>query len=771
MFLMNRSSLGFCFVLIGLGVLLPGGVEAQKREFMVSEIRVRGNQITEEYLIRSSCGLVEGQRLLPGDTARAIRNLYKMDMFSNIQIFIDPDVEAGVAVEIVVEEYPKLGEIQFEGNKAIKSKKLKKKLGLIRGQFISPQSEKRAQNKILDLYREEGYLLAGIETGRGERDDEGRMPLIFKIREGGKVNLKKIRFSGNASFPDKKLRKQMKETKQDGWWFGGGKFREETYEDDKKKIVEFYNKHGYRDAEIVSDSLSYAENKKDLYIDIVVREGSLYTFGKITWEGNKQISNERMAHLIVAEEGTVYSSERIDKSHEQVTVDYNNIGYIGAFVAPRETPREGHTIDVHFQVTENKPWKVRQVNIAGNTKTKDRVIRRELWIQPGQTFRRALIERSVRNIQQLNYFNNVDVPMKPIEEKSEIDLTFKVEEKSTGTASIGAGFSERDRIVGTAALQIPNFMGNGQQFDFQWEFGSRRSTFRIGFTEPWLFNTPTSISGTLFRDTQRFFSDFDQKRQGALVRVGRRLVWPDYSRVSVGYRIEQVRFINFSQDISQDERLQTSLRDNVTSSVNFNYTRDSRDLPIFPTQGSVFSYTPTIAGGPLGGNTDFHKHDIVSSAYFPLFWKFAVGLKTQLGMVASYGSRTVPFSELYTPGGVNFIEGTMIRGYIEQSVGPRNINGTPIGGQSQFLMNMEISVPLVKNQFYGLIFADAGNAWSNLSETSLFDLRRGVGFGIRIIAPVIGIMGFDFAWGLDRSRVDGAPTQMMTHFQFGPQFF
>jgi outer membrane protein insertion porin family len=173
----------------------------------------------------------------------------------------------------------------------------------------------------------------------------------------------------------------------------------------------------------------------------------------------------------------------------------------------------------------------------------------------------------------------------------------------------------------------------------------------------------------------------------------------------------------------------------------------------------------------LGGNSDFHKHDIIASFYFPLFWKFAVGLKSQMGMVAGYGDKAVSFSELYTPGGVNFFEGTMVRGYVEQSIGPRNISNTPTGGHSQLLMNMEISIPLVKNQFYGLLFADAGNAWTNLSETSFFDLKRSVGFGVRIIAPVVGIMGFDFAWGIDRSRVDGAPTQMMTHFQFGPQFF
>ena len=250
--------------------------------------------------------------------------------------------------------------------------------------------------------------------------------------------------------------------------------------------------------------------------------------------------------------------------------------------------------------------------------------------------------------------------------------------------------------------------------------------------------------------------------------VGRRLAWPDFSRVSVGYRIEQVKFRNFSEDIDRPE--DTSLRDNVTSSMNLNFTRNSRDLPVFATSGSVFSYSPTFAGGPLGGSTDFLKHDFVTSFYFPVAWRFALNLKTTIGLVRPFNDSLVPFNERYTPGGVSIFEGTMVRGYPEQSLGPR-INGVPDGGNSQLLFNLEITLPVVQQQFYAIAFADAGNAWESISETSLFDLRRSLGVGFRMIAPVVGIMGFDFAWGFDRRRVDGQKPQMVTHFQFGPQFF
>ena len=764
---MNRR----LWIIVCCVLFLFSAVEAQMASYEVKAIRVRGNSFTEESFIRSQSGLFEGQKLTSEDASRVIQNLYKVGLFADVKMSIDTDVPGGVAVIIDVVEFPRLGEVTFKGNRALTEKKLKRELGLFKSQLIKPQEQKRALNKLQELYKQQGYLLAEVTTEQGTPDAEGYLPLAFEIKEGKKVNLKKIRFHGNKALLSSKLRKQMKETKQDGLWFGGGKYDEEKCPDDKDLVLDFYRQNGYRDAFVTTDSLSYGPDKQKMYLDITIEEGPLYRFGKVTWSGNEKLNDLGMASLVVVDSSGVYSSERVGKSVEQVKNAYMDIGYIGAGIFPVEKPVEDHVVDVHFDVTENDPWKIRKVLITGNSKTKDRVIRRELRVYPGQTFSRGLLERSIREVMALNFFGNVLPEPKPIESSSEIDLEFKVEEKSTGTASVGAGYSERDKLVGTIALQIPNFRGNGQQLDFQWEFGTRRETFRVGFTEPWFRNTPTSISTSLFRDTQRYTNfgaaDFDQRAEGGAVRIGRRLRWPDYSRASVGYRIERVTFINFTDSTAARDR---SLSDNVTSSVSANFTRDSRDLPQFPTSGSVITYTPAVAGGFLGGNRAFHKHDLVTSFYFPLFWKLALNMRSQLGFAASYGSEAVPFNELYTPGGVSLFDGTMLRGYADQSVGPQN-EGGQIGGVAQLLFNAEISIPIVNNQFYGLLFADAGNAWDEIGKISTFDLRRSVGFGIRIVAPVVGIMGFDFAWGIDRTRVDESPVQMMTHFQFGPQFY
>ncbi len=735
---------------------------------LIKEIRVEGNEITEASLVRFQSGLDIDQRLQPDHPATAIRNLFSVGLFEDIKVYVE-EAEGGVVVIFEVREYPRLGEVRFEGNKAIKDKKLRKTAGFIRGEVLRPQARVEAELGIREAYHEKGHNLARVSTEIGRPDKDGRVELIFRIQEGPKVNLKRITFDGNVAFSDRKLRKQMKETKQDGWWFGGGKYDADLYDEDKQKVVGFYRENGYRQVEVVSDSLFFDSTGRDLFIHITIDEGPLFRVGAVSWDGNEHLPDFVFDEMIVSKEGAVYSTERIDKSLEQLRNAYMDIGYIGAYVSRKEEPAEDNIVNLHYSVIENDPWKVREIVIAGNTKTKDRVIRRELWIQPGDTFQRSKIERSVRNLMQLNFFNNVEPDIETNEATSEIDLVVSVEEKQTGTASIGAGFSEQDGLVGTLGLQIPNFMGNGQQLDFQWEFGSQRETFVLGFTEPWMFNTPTSLSGQLFRTTQRFFADFDQRSQGGSVRLGRRLKWPDFSSVSLGYSLSEVSFINFRDSTRIGD---PALRDNVTSAISMSFSRDSRDLPTFATIGSVFSYRPEVAGGPLGGNVNFHKHDITSTFYYPMFWKTAISLKTTLGMVIGYGNEPIPFSELYTPGGVSLFDRTQLRGYEDQSVGPLNSAGVPIGGTSQLLFNAEVSIPLAVNQFYALVFADAGNAWDDHARISMLDLRRSVGFGIRIVAPLLGIMGFDFAWGFDRRDSAGnkLPTQMLTHFQFGPQF-
>ncbi len=760
------SPLKFLSLLI---LIIPGSSFGQTG-LEISEIELIGNVSAEEEMILFNSGLHEGLVLSPDrhEIANAIRSLYNLRIFSDIIIEGVLDGPERIKLRISLTEFPKLDKLVFQGNRKIKKGKLEKTLGFITGQFFGPRDELRAKTQILDLYKKERYLLTEVTLKLGEITPKGRHPLIIKIDEGPRVKLRRVDFHGNEKFTDSKLRKQMKETKPKRF-LRGGDFKEENYREDLRNVEEFYKKKGYREAYILSDSLYYDESKKDLFIDITVEEGTRYNFGRITWSGNEIFDDKDLSRLITAEHGEVYSQERFDKTLENLRSEYGNIGHIATQILPRETIR-GDSIDVHFEIVENDPSKIRMINIVGNSKTKDRVIRRELFIRPGQTFSRSLLERSLRNVMVLDYFNNVEPDVQPNEDLTQIDLTFRVEEKSTGTASVGGGFSEQGGLVGTIGLSIPNFLGNGQLLSFNWEFGSRLSQLQVSFSEPWLFNTPTSLSGSVFRVNRRITgNEFDIRDVGFNIRLGRRLRWPDdYTQAGISYGISETKFVDFDSD-SLDVNRPPQLQDNITSRMSFIMSRDSRNLPQFASEGSVFNYTLELAG--LGGNINYHRHTINNSFYFPLFWKVALSFKQQFGAIAGFRGSTAPFNERFTPGGTDLIDGTVLRGYNDRSVGPINATGGLIGGRSMLIYNLEASMPVVPNQIYLLAFFDAGNAWENVGELSLFDLRRSAGLGVRIFAPLVGIIGFDFGWGFDRRRVDGQPVGMLTHFQFGPQFF
>ena len=425
------------------------------------------------------------------------------------------------------------------------------------------------------------------------------------------------------------------------------------------------------------------------------------------------------------------------------------------------------------QVFEGQPWTIRRIHIAGNTKTREKVIRREVELRPGDVYKQNLVQESQRRIYMLNFFRDVQLQPEysPVEGERYVDLTFQVEERPTGQASMGAGYSDRDKLVGQIGLQIPNFRGLGQNLDFSWEFGTRREQFLVGFTEPWLFDTPTSLAVRVYTLNQNYYDYYDYRRDAISVRVGRRLRKPAYSSLSMGYRLENSNYSDFSSEyasLSDESRYQPR----TTSTFDMTYQRDTRDLAQFATRGTLFSYKPEIASSLVAGDVDFHRHEVGFNYYHPSWWKFVLSLETKVAVVdgfSKFDNDNIPFWERFTPGGVDWWDG-QVRGYPDQSLGPRQ-SGIPIGGNSMMVLNLEYRFPLAEQQVYGLLFADAGNAWAKIGDISPLDLRRSVGFGFRVMTPMLGMIGFDFGYGFDRRKVDGAQAGWSTHFQFGPQFF
>ncbi len=735
----------------------------------ISRVEVEGNKSADKSLVLLASGLTPGSNVELTSIQRAIKRIYGLGLFSDVAITA-AQTEAGVVLTIKLKEYPKLGRLEITGNKKFKNQEIEEKLGLKPGMQISPQQVKEGINTIQGLYRDKGYAATKVQSELKPGPKEEEVVLDYKIDEGQKVKIKKIYVQGNRAFSEGKVRKQMK-TKQASL-LRSGEFKSDKYQEDKERITDFYRKNGYLDAEVLSDSIWFDPTGKDMYIRLILSEGERYKFGQVSFHGNTIFQEEKLRQLVKFRPGEFYGQKKYEETLTELNNLYQEEGYIYVQVLDN-TSTQGDTVNIDYRITEGVPANIHFVRIEGNIKTKEKVIRRELSVFPGQRFHRSILLRSLRDVMYLNYFSNVtpDIEVLP---NGDIDLIIKIEEKQTGTINFGAGYSQVDKLVGSIGLGIPNFMGNGQNVQLNWEFGKTTNSLQLSFTEPWFRDTPTSLELDLYKVNRRWYSDFTEGRTGFGLRVGRRLSWPDnYSRLYARYRLENVRYFDFSDTYLINYKdspygLQYIKWPQVTSSMDFTFLRDSRDLPQFATSGSVLTYNVELAGGILGGNWSYHKHIFEFTKYAKTIWKFVLMAKVRAGLIDGYDrNSSIPYSERFAPGGTD--PDGMVRGYPDAWIGPRDENGNLIRGRSLLVYNLEYQFPLVEQQIYALLFADAGNAWMTgrqFSPVSFRRLKKSAGFGFRMVVPSLGTIGFDFGYGFDYTGKD----KWRPHFQFGRPF-
>jgi outer membrane protein insertion porin family len=769
---------------------LAANVFAQKQaSFRILGLAVEGNKTADANFIKLSSGLSLEEQVTSDDIQNAIKQLWNLNMFEDVQILLDRQAGDGVYLTIKVKESPRLDKIEYEGNKKLKKKDIDKEIDLYKGQVISPGDLSKVRRKLKKIYEKKGYLLAEIETVTAPANDSGQVNLKIKINEGSKVRIKKITFYGNQAFDDGKLRKQLKKTKQDSW-LSGGDFDEKEYREDLDKVVEFYRTQGYRDAEFVKDSLYYGEDKKNMFINIWVNEGTKYYIGNITWEGNKLFPDKLLVAMLGFQSGEAYNSEKLQKAvTERLGSLYYDSGYIFATVNPVEKPVDSTKVDLHFLITEGNPVTVNKIYISGNTKTKEKVIRRELFLRPGDIFSREALIRSQREIFVLNYFSDVKPDVHPISDEK-VDVSLEVVEKSTDTANMSAGWSERDKLIGSIGLAFNNFRGTGQRVSFDWNFGRYYRSFQLGFTEPWMFDRPMLMGISIF-DTRRaegYGYNFSQRSRGGSIRLGRRLRWPDnYFRVDWIYRLQTVEYGNFTGDLADPvnrSRLGFNQGDMTSSSITLIFSRNSLNRPEFPTAGSQVSFSSELAGGVLQGSVGYYKQVLQVDWFMPTFWGLVWYSGFQMGHMGRLSNRSqIPYLEYFFMGGEGLTNSIPLRGYDDPL--SNRVTGTDM---TMMKFGLELRVPIAPNPtVFGLFFAEAGNTWSNLAATNPFEpthierarvlgLRRSVGVGARIFMPLLGIIGFDYAYGFDNIGLDlnGRSTKLIgmwkPHFVFGRSF-
>lgn len=806
--------------------------QGQSKVYKVLGITVAGNKTADANAIISASGIkVNDEIQVPGDkTISAIKNLWALNIFKDVQLIVDKEIGDGIFLQIKVEEYPRFEKIIFEGNDEISTSDLEKNVTFLRGTVIKPQDIAKLKQKILKEYEKEGLLSASIQDKfytflsadtteeeiitrwRNDKDfsDEfefrynrgdtkysdlisrikDRVIIKFIIDEGEEVRVRKIEFVGNKAFDEDDLKDAMEEINEAKWWkfWGSGKFDFENYKKDKQAIIKFYRKNGYRDAAIVSDTLIYSNNKKDLTIRMEVYEGLQYKVRNINWVGNTVYPSEVLSERLDIAKGDIFDADKFEKNlrgnEKQTDVSslYLDNGYLTFNLQPKEIKVAEDSIDIEIRIEERNQFTVNRVDIEGNDKTKEKVIRRELYTIPGDYFNRGLLLRSIQNLANLQYFNveklyGAEGIGTKLASDSTVDISFRVEEKSSDYLNASVGYSGAFGFSGAVGITLTNFsitepfqLGGGQVLSFNWQFGvgSLYRTFTLGFTEPWLFDTPTSVGAEIFDTRQQYV--YDLRQTGATIRVGRKLRWPDdffYVQGRVKYQYNNVL---------EGQGFYVEGRTNQYT-VGGLIARKDIDNPIFPSIGSSVQLDAELSGGPLlPGDVDYLKIGFTAEWYRRLFNTNRITLYTiaDLGYIDEIvrGTKIQPFEFYYMGGNGLIIATTSLRGYDDRTVGPKNVNGQVIGGRvmAKFGTELRLAVSIEPIPLYILAFAEAGNVFESFEKTDIFDLRRSVGFGARLLINPIGLIGFDLGYGFDRKAVSGNDPAWLFHFQFGKGF-
>ncbi|MFQ6103787.1 MAG: outer membrane protein assembly factor BamA [Candidatus Glassbacteria bacterium] len=732
---------------------------------IVEEIDVVGNDRVSKARVLNSILLNEGDAYSPLKVQRAIKRLFSTGLFRDIQVFGE-EIDGGLKLTFQVIEAPSIESVDVEGNRKVKDKKLRESISIPRGSLFNPSLVQETENKILALYEEEGYSLAKVDFEVMDSEEEGRVILKIHINEGKKVRVKRINFEGNKNFSDGTLRSKL-DTEQDGWlpWHGTD-YKESVLDEDlAERLPEFYRKKGFIDFAVLGTSVRIDEEKGRAYIDINVDEGIKYRVGKISFVGNTRFEDDLLKMNVFLNEGLTYDEERFEKSLRALYELYGNEGYIYASITPDVSKREDN-LDITYRIHEGSPAHVRQIHIAGNNVTREKVIRRELVILPGDLFKQSLLMRSYQSLMNTGYFENVDIGQQPVEGGSgDVDLVLTVKERRTGQATTGAGFGAGGGLTGFIELAQSNLFGKGQKASARIEFGRRQNNVELSFTEPYFRDTRVSLGFDLYRIDQSFINDpFRRKATGGDVRVGVPVPAMDYTRLYTTYKLERFDLKPRGGTLSPDDPIFEGFP-RLMSSVTFALVRDTRDNIFHPTRGTRHSISSEFAGGILGGNTNFQKYRFDTSWSMPTFWNFALTMRLKSGFVTGWrDADPIPLNEMFILGGIGpGIEG--LRGYPDRMVGPME-NGRITRGKAFILFTAEHELKIT-DQVYGVMFFDAGDNWSSLSAANPANLKRGLGFGIRIEIPGMGPLGIDLGYGLD--RIDGPGWE--THFTFGSFFY
>lgn len=753
----NLRILGFVSLYFIFLFSLPPWSRVQAQEkVLVKQIDIRGNRKIEEATIRFKLKTRVGEEFSVEKVREDVKTLYKMGVFEDVQVEAE-GFEGGLKLSFVVVEKPTIREIKVEGNRAIKADKIKEKIDLVVGGFVDPTAISRAAEKVRLFYEEEGYYLAQVEPVT-EPISEREARVLFKISEGDLFRVEKIRIVGNKGLTGRQIKKAMQTGERFLFWFGILKRAELKADVDRIKAL--YLDHGYLDIRVEEPRVEVDRQRRRTSIQVKVDEGPQYQVGALRVTGNKVFTEEDiLSSLKLAKEKRVFSRETLQKDILDLTDRYAEKGYVDVDIVPltaMDTARR--MVDITLEITEGRPFTVERVEISGNVRTRDKVVRREIKLAEGDTYNSKLLRKSRQNINNLGFFDEVKVDTKKGTAPDKLVVDVEVKERPTGSFTLGAGYSSVEGPVLASSLSQANLMGYGQRVSLSAELGTKgRQRYSLSFFDPHIMDTDTSLGTSLFR-TERVYDRYKEGRTGGSLELGRPLFWEDLVG-SLGYRYERLRIFDVALDAPSIIRQQEG--GSTTSSLTGTLMRDTRDSRFDPSEGSRQSLSTEYAGGILGGTNYFTRYIADSSWYRPLFWKFVGLFHGNIGYVSAFGDRSLPLGERFFLGGP-----TTVRGFKYRGVGPVDPAGVPTGGNKRLYFNLELIFPLYEKTIKGSLFFDAGNVWEEAKSYDLGSLRTAVGVGVRIVTPV-GPMRLD--WGFNLVPKPGEKSSVLT-FSVGTFF-
>src|SRR6266511_3571389 len=660
-----------------------------------------------------------------------IAALYKTGSIQNVRIFAQPQGN-GLRVIVAVQTRSILREIVIDGAERVKAQRLRKEIKLKLNQPVNEQQLEEARQKIIEVYQGRGFTDVSVQFRIDPIDEKrGTARVTYTVTEGAKGAVSRINFDGNTHFSERVLRKQMKTRGRTPIYFldKSGRLDEVQLQQDLDKIREFYQDHGYIDVEI-KDVRRGRTEKGPMILTIVVAEGPQYHVRNLTITGYQNTTEQKIRALLKMKQGSVYSPKQLRDDAKAVADAYGSGGYVDLVVQPEGTPAGPTLIDVHYSIEEGVRSFVNRVNIEGNTRTKDKVIRREVLVAPGDVFNTVRVDITKKRLENLGYFAKVETYPEETDIPGRKDLTILVQEKRTGSLSFGGGFSTVDQLVGFAELtqgnfdlfNWPSFTGGGQKFRLRIQYGTQRKDFILSITE---LRKPINA----------------------------------YTSATLGYSLQEFEIFDVANSAS--DFIQSQKGSFTESKIFSGVVFDSRDNPLLSRRGQRFSFSPYVAGGFLGGDTQIYGLDFEGSQYFHLPWDTILVIHGEVATVSQWGNGTdVPiFERLYRGGSNN------LRGFPFREVGPQDENGEPVGGKTMWRTTIEWTFPIIEKA-RGALFYDTGFVNSDQWSFGFNHIASDIGIGLRLDLP-IGPLRLDYGFPLQRDGYNGGGR---FNFNVGYQF-